>query len=160
MRDDQSGLVFDLQELWRGNCDYAVIQTLEQIKKQHLRWKTEHYEVRLGDDIIAVLIERLKIVLSMQEILHNTRILARCITGKTTKLHFELLPIKVDRSDTTFTRQQILNHTANQLHMNKSTHWYMKQRLMKNGSLRLYSKTKKLLSWIVHGCELWLEGAI
>ena len=146
MRDNKTGLVFDLQELWRSNCDYAVLLTLEEIKKQHLHWKIDHYEVRLGNDIIAVLIEKLKLVLSMQEILHNTRILASYITDKTNKLKFELLPIKVVRQDTAFTRHQIMNRTAKQLNMNKSTHWYMKQRLLNNGSLRLYTKTKKQLS--------------
>lgn len=71
MRTEQVG-VFDLQELWRSNCDYAVLQTLEEIKKQHLKWRIENYEVRLGDDIIAVLIERLKLVLSMQEFIETT----------------------------------------------------------------------------------------
>ncbi len=143
MRNDQAGLVFDMQELWRANCDYAVMQTLEEIKKQHLHWKTEHYEVRLGDEIIALLIEKLKLTLSMQEILHNTRILARYITGKNGKLRFELLPVKVERSDTRLARNQILNKTAKQLGMNKSTLWYQRKRLVQNGSVRIYSKTRK-----------------
>ncbi|MDH2901362.1 MAG: CRISPR-associated endonuclease Cas1, partial [archaeon] len=146
VRSGKNGLVYDMMELWRSNCDYAVILCLEEIKKQHLKWKVENYEVRLGEDIIKVLIEKLKLTLSMQEIIHNTRILARYLLGKTNKLRFELLPIKVDRQDTVFTKEQILNHTARQLGLNKSSHFYIRKRLLNNGTVRLYSKTAKQLS--------------
>ncbi len=79
----------------------------------------------------------------MQEIIRNTRILARYLVGKTSKLVFDLQPIEVVRNDTLFAKELLLGKTARQLNMNKSTHWYQKKRLIDYGSIRLYSKSRQ-----------------
>jgi CRISP-associated protein Cas1 len=144
-----SGLVYDLMELWRTNCDYSVLQTLEIMKRQK---KKQHaisfivkdgYEVRLEPETVNTLLERLRFNISHQEIIFNTRILARYLTGKRKDLNFDLRVIEVPRKfETDRVKIKILSKTARELKMNKSTLWHQKKRLVENGSLRLYNITK------------------
>ncbi len=136
-------------ELWRTNCDYSVLQTLEIMKRQK---KKQHaisfvvkdgYEVRLEPDTVNTLLERLRSNISHQEIIFNTRILSRYLTGKRKDLSFDLRPVEVSRKfETEKVKSKILSKTARQLKMNKSTLWYQKKRLEETGALRIYRNTR------------------
>ncbi len=139
------GLVYDLMELWRTNCDYSVIQTLEILKRyKRTHYISEGYEVILNEEPVKILLERLKLNLSMQEIIFNCRIFARYLLGKKADLAFELEPIPVrDRFETEKVKQKILSSNFRKLRMNKSTLWYQRKRLEETAAIRLYTKTKQ-----------------
>ena len=56
------GLVFDIMELWRTNCDYSVLQTLEQLKlaKEKTQYFTDGFEIVLDSKTIDLLFEKLR----------------------------------------------------------------------------------------------------
>jgi hypothetical protein len=63
--------------------------------------------------------------------------------GQKERLDFVLKPIKTRTlSEPSRIKDTILSKTASELGMNKSTLWYMRKRLERTGSVRLYSKTK------------------
>jgi CRISPR/Cas system-associated endonuclease Cas1 len=71
------GLVYDIMELWRTNCYYSVLQTLEQLNaKKRNHYLTDGYEVLLKEDTVKLLFERLKLNLTLEEIIFSARILA------------------------------------------------------------------------------------
>jgi len=55
--------------------------------------------------------------------------------------------LKVEVDLTEFWVETILSKIASELGMNKSTIWYMKKRLERTGSIRLYDKTKHHFQW-------------
>lgn len=140
-----TGLVYDLMELWRTNSDYSVIQTLEQLNardKNH--YLTDTYEAMLSQKTIRLLFERFRFNLSLEEIILNTLRLANFILGRSRNLEFTLKPVIVNEiSETQVVKDQILTKSYRELKMNKSTLWYQKKRLQETGSVRIYNKTKQ-----------------
>ena len=139
------GLVYDLMELWRTNCDYSVLQTLESLNaKKRNHYLTDGYEVLLKRETVNLLFETLKLNLSLEEILFNSRILAKFILGESKNLRFALKPIRTKGNfENTRVKEIIISKTARELGMNKSSHWYQRKRLLERGSVKLYGKTKQ-----------------
>jgi CRISPR-associated protein Cas1 len=142
-----SSLTFDLMELWRVNVDYSVIQTLEEIGR--VRGKrygfTDQYEVEITKDTARLLLEKVKLNLSLEEIILNGRILAKYMTGENRRLNFRLNPVEVRSSDIVRAKGLILAKSYRELGMNKSTLWYMRKHLERTGTVRLYDKTASRL---------------
>jgi len=138
------GLVFDVMELWRTNVDYSVLLCLAQLRRERVTHRlTDEYTVLLDPETIRLLFEKLKLNLSLEELIFNARILAKHILGQKERLDFVLEPIRTGTlSEPSRIKETILSKSASQLGMNKSTLWYMKKRLEHTGSIRLYSKTK------------------
>ncbi len=150
LRPQKTGLVYDLMDIgYRCACDYSVIQTLEQLnanKKMKASMVNSRYETVLTQDSISLLMSNLKLNLSLEEIIVNTRALARYIIGKSNSINFKVKPIDVRRNDDQETKELILSKYASELKVNKSTLWYQKKRLLERGSVRLYAKTANHLS--------------
>lgn len=137
------GLVFDMMELWRTNVDYSVLLCLAQLRRERTHRLTDEYTVLLDPETIRLLFEKLKLNLSLEELILNCRILAKHILGEKERLEFVLRPVRTGTlSESASIKETILSESASQLGMNKSTLWYMKKRLERTGSIRLYSKTK------------------
>ncbi len=138
-----SSLTFDLMELWRVNVDYSVTQTLEEMAR--LPGKkygfTDQYEVEITKETARLLLEKITLNLSLEEMIRNGRILAKHMTDLSENLSFSLQPVQVRRKDTLLTKELIMSKSHRELGMNKSTLWYMKRRLERTGSIRLYGKT-------------------
>ena len=97
----------------------------------------------LSHKSIQSLFDRLRFNLSLEEIILNTRRLARFMLGENTSLKFALKPVVVKESfETQNVKHRILNQSYRDLGMNKSTHWYQRKRLEETGSVRIYNKTK------------------
>ena len=137
------GLVFDMMELWRTNVDYSVLLCLSQLRQEKTHQLTDEYKVLLDPKTIRALFDNLKLNLSLEELILNCRILAKYLLGQNQSLEFALRPIRTQTlSEPSRVKETILSKTASQIGMNKSTLWYMKKRLERTGSIRLYSKTK------------------
>jgi hypothetical protein len=140
------GLVYDMMELWRTNCDYSVLQTLEQLKrvKDKTHYLTDGHEVVLDPATINVLFEKLRFNLSLEEIILNCRIFAKFLLAGKETLSFNLKPIKVRALfETCEMKNEVLTKSYREPGMNKSTLWYQKQRLKETGSIRIYNKTRE-----------------
>lgn len=139
-------LVFDMQELWRINIDYSVLKTLEQLKlkgDKEAYYFNDNYEIRVSENTINLLFDNARFNLSLQELILNCRNLAKYMLGEG-DLCFKLKPVDVKkRFENDLMFQSVLEKTARQLGMNKSTLWYQKKRLLQNGSLRVYNKSKQ-----------------
>ena len=135
----------DLMELWRTNCDYSVLQTLDQLKRtRRTHFLTDGYEVMLEQETVRTLIEKIRFNLSLEEIIFNSRILAKFMLGKSKTLSFSLKPIQVRPIfETDQVKHAILLRSFRELGMNKSTLWYQKKRLEERGSIRIYNKSKR-----------------
>ena len=139
-------LVFDMQELWRINVDYSVLRTLEQLKLRGDK-KTysfnDKYELRLSESTINALFDNIRFNLSLQELIFNCRILANYTPGES-ELSFKLKAVDVKlKFESGSITQSVLEKTARQLGMNKSTLLYQRERLLERGSVRLSGKTKQ-----------------
>ena len=139
-----TGLVYDLMELWRTSVDYSVIQTLEGLNsKKRNHFLNEDYTAFLTEDAIRTLFEFMCWNLSLEEIILNARILANFVLGKKA-LSFSLKPIQVKSAfETEEVKNKISTKSYRELGINKSTLWYQKERLKERGSVRLYGKTKQ-----------------
>ncbi len=142
-----TGLVYDLMELWRVNADYAVLETLELLRSERYRYRSyeilDNYQVMLTEETVKLLFSKLRMRLSVEELLHNCRILAKYLEGRTTILRFDLRPLNVRRDDTEEAKELIETKSARELGMNKSTLWYQKKQLNERGSVRIYRKSKQ-----------------
>lgn len=141
-----TGLVFDLMELWRTNIDYSVLETLERLHSIHYNVfrMNDDYVAMLSRDTAKLLFERVKLNLSLQEIILNCRVLARFMLGIQKTLSFALNPIQLrEKFETQEVKQAILTKNYRELDMNKSTLWYQRERLKNTGSVKLYGKTKQ-----------------
>jgi CRISPR-associated protein Cas1 len=138
-----TGLVYDLMELWRTNSDYSVLQTLDQLKRtKRTHFLTDGYEVMLQQETVRSLIEKIRLNLSLEEILFNCRILAKFMLGNNKTLSFSLKPLQVKPLfENDQVKHAILSKSFRELGMNKSTLWYQKKRLSERGSIRIYNKT-------------------
>ena len=97
----------------------------------------------LSQRTISLLFMNFKLNLKLEEIILNARRLASFLLGKGQKLGFALKPIAVKETfEKHVVKEIILTKSYGELGMNKSTLWYMKKRLERTGSIRLYSKTK------------------
>lgn len=145
---NNTGLVYDLMELWRTNCDYSVLQTLNQLKRsKRTHFLTDGFEVMLEQETVRALVQKIKFNLSLEELLFNTRIFANFLLGKKESLSFALKPIEVrPLFESDLVKQTVLTKTARELGMNKSTHWYQRKMLRERGSLKLYRNTKQYYS--------------
>jgi CRISPR-associated protein Cas1 len=141
---NKRSLVFDVMELWRTNVDYSVLLCLSELRRERITHRlTDDYTVLLDPETIRILFDKLKLNLSLEELIINSRILAKHILGQRKELEFSLKPVRTDSlSEPSRVKETILTKNASQLRMNKSTLWYMKRRLERTGSIRLYSKTK------------------
>jgi hypothetical protein len=132
-----------MMELWRTNVDYSVLLCLATIKRERTFRVTDDYKILLDPETIKTLFDDLKLNLSVEELIFNARILAKHILAQKERLDFALKPIRTGTlSEPSRIKETILSKTASELGMNKSTLWYMKKRLERNGSIRLYGKTK------------------
>jgi CRISPR-associated protein Cas1 len=140
-----TGLVYDLMELWRTNSDYSVIQTLEQLNsKDKNHFLTDTYEAMLSQKTISLLFQNFKVNLKLEEIILNSRRFASFLLGRRKSLEFALKPIVVKKIfETQAVKEKILTKSHQELRMNKSTLWYQKRRLKETGSVRLYDKTRR-----------------
>ncbi len=140
------GLVFDIMELWRTNIDYAVLQTIGQLRsiKYNVFRLNDNYEAMLSQDTGRLLFERVRFNLSLEEILFNCRVLARFMVGENRILSFSLKPIEVEPLfETDQVKQIILSKSARELGMNKSSLWYQKKQLRDTGRVRLCNISKQ-----------------
>ena len=116
---------------------------MAELKRERTHRLTDEYTVLLDPKTIRTLFEKLKLNLSLEELILNCRILAKYLLGQNQSLEFALRPIRTQTlSEPSRVKETILSKTASQIGMNKSTLWYMKKRLERTGSIRLYSKTK------------------
>ena len=120
-----TGLVYDLMELWRINADYSVIQTLEQLnRKDKNHYLTDTYEAMLSEKTIRILFEKFRFNLSLEEIIFNARILANYMLGKKS-LSFALRPLHVKTAfETQEVKDKVDTKSYREHRMNKSTLWY------------------------------------
>ncbi|MHB1909270.1 MAG: CRISPR-associated endonuclease Cas1 [Nitrososphaerales archaeon] len=141
---DNTGLVYDLMEFWRTNCDYSVLETLKSLKRQkRTHYLTDGFEAMLEPATVRTLYDIVKLNLSLEEIISNCRILARFLLGKSQSLEFDLRPIRVKMTfETDAIRELILAKSAKQLGMPKATLWYQKHKLKETGSVRLYNVSR------------------
>ena len=139
-----SSLTFDIMEIYRPVIDYCVILTLEHLRKHKMTkpYIIKTYETRITQETICILYDYIRLNLQLIDIINQTRALAKYMMHETSTLTFNPLPIHVKRKVSPITKQLILNHTARQLGMNKSTHWYMKKRLQRTGILNQYNTTR------------------
>lgn len=144
LRNDRTGLVFDAMEIERCVAEHSVIQVLDELRRKESNYYyNEHYECMIKEHVIKLLVQKMKSNLTNQEMISNARSISNYILGKTKHLVFNLKPIDVRRSDTSHVKDLILTKYASQLKINRSTLWYQKKRLEQNGTVRMYSKTKK-----------------
>jgi len=141
----ESSLTFDLMELWRTNIDQAVLESLEEMKKTKGRkfGFTDKYDVEITSDTARLLFERIRFNLSLEEIIINSRRLAKYLLKENTSLAFKLRPLEPRRKDTIQAKGLIKSKSYRELGMNKSTLWYQKKRLEETGSIRIYNKTRQ-----------------
>jgi CRISPR-associated protein Cas1 len=139
------GLVFDLMEMWRINSDYSVIQTMEKLNAKDKNHRlTDSFEAILSKKTIDLLWQNFRSNLSLEEIILNTRRFAGFLLGKSQSLEFALKPVAVKETfETQAVKERILTKSHRELGINKSSLWYMRQRLKETGSVRLYNKTKQ-----------------
>lgn len=140
-----SGLVYDLMELWRINIDYSVLQTLEQLKRsKRTHYLTDGYEVMLEPETVKTLIEKIRFNLSMEELLFNSRIFAKFLLGDRKMLDFSLRPIQIrEVFETDKVKNLILSKSARELGVPKATLFYQKKMLREKGTLRLYRTSRR-----------------
>jgi len=147
LRKGQTGLVYDLMELWRANCDYSVLQTLEELNTAKYRYRayetTDRYEVMITENTAKLLIGKIRLNLELFDIINNTRRLAKYILNENKKLDFNLQPIFIRRRADAKTKQLVQTKNYKELGMNKSTLWYQRKRLNENKSLRIYNKSRQ-----------------
>lgn len=162
LRDSRPSLICDLQELYRWLVDLSVIQLLEEKK---LRKKdfvvTEHYHIRLREKTAKMLVEKIKANFNnralykgsnftYENILYdNVKMLADYIEGKKNKLEFNVPLIAINRNDEIDQRDRILSITPEErktLGINKSTLWYQQKYIKEGKRIKLYKKTKEILS--------------
>jgi CRISPR-associated endonuclease Cas1 len=137
-------LSYDIMELWRINVDYSILLTLEQLKRSRKTHRlTDDYELLLNPETIKRLFENLKMNLSLEEILFNSRLFAKFLLGEKKTLEFALRPLRVRLLfENEEMKSKVLTKSYRELRMNKSTLWAQKKRLQETGSLRVYNKTK------------------
>ena len=162
LMDNRASLICDLQELCRWLADLSVIQLLEERK---LRKKdfvvTEHFHIRLKEKTAKMLIEKIKLNFNnrahykganftYENILYdNVNTLANFIIGKKNRLEFSIPLIEIKRNDEIEQRERILSITPEErrrLKINKSTLWYQQKNIREGKRIKLYEKTKRILS--------------
>lgn len=131
-------------ELWRTNIDFSVLHTLEQLNaKKRNHYLTDGYEVLLKEETVRLLYDRVKLNLSLEEIIFNVRILAKFMLANRKSLRFILRPLQArERFESSKVKELIISKTARDLGMNKRTLFYQRQRLLERGSVRLYGKMR------------------
>ena len=87
----ESSLTYDLMELWRTNIDHAVLQSLEEMKKTKGRkfGFTDRYDVEITSDTARLLFEKIRLNLSLEEIIINSRKLAKYFLRENRNLSFK-----------------------------------------------------------------------
>ena len=114
--------------------------------KDKNHYLTDTYEATLSQKTIQSLFERLRFNLSPEEIILNTRRLAKFMLGENQNLKFALKPVVVkELFEKPSVKDEILTKSFRELGMNKSTLWYQKRRLEQTGSIRIYNKAKQYL---------------
>ena len=99
--------------------------------------------LQLAEATINMLFDNVRFNLSLQELILNCRILAKFILGES-ELSFKLKPVDVKkRFENDLLFQLVLEKTARQLGINKSTHWYQRKQLKEKGTLKLYRNTRQ-----------------
>jgi CRISPR-associated protein Cas1 len=162
IKDTRVSLICDLQELYRWLVDLSVIQLLEEKKLRKRDFLvTENLHIRLREKTAKLLIEKIKLNFNnratykganftYENILYdNVNILANFIIGKKSKLEFNVPLIEIKRNDEIEQRDRILKITPEErirLGINKSTIWYMQKNIREGKRIKLYKKTKKILS--------------
>jgi CRISPR-associated protein Cas1 len=162
IKDTRVSLICDLQELYRWLVDLSVVQLLEEKKLRKRDFLvTENLHIRLREKTAKLLIEKIKLNFNnrayykganftYENILYdNVNILANFIIGKKSKLEFNIPLIEIKRDDETEQRDRILKITPEErkrLGINKSTLWYQQKYIREGKRIKLYEKTKKILS--------------
>ena len=157
VNQSRTPLVYDIQELFRWLIDISVIQLLEEkkIKKSDFII-TENYHTRLGENVAKLLIEKITSNFnarynyknsknySYQIILQdNLQQLANFIVDKKQGFDFGIPKISLNRNDNLELREKILKMTADErkrLGINKSTLWYIKNKIQDKQTIQIYSK--------------------
>ena len=108
-------------ELRRTNIDHAGLQTLEEMKKTKGKkfGLTNRYDVEITSDTARLLFEKIRFNLSLEEIISNSRNLAKYILRENILLSSRLRPIQARRKDTLFAKELIKTKTYQELGMNK-----------------------------------------
>ena len=156
LSNSRASLVYDIQELYRWLVDLSVIQLLEEKRLKKADFiVTENYNIRLRENTVKVLIEKIKQnfnarvlyngkYYSYQNILYeNVRLLANYIMSKSGKLQFNVPKFKIKREDSTDVRSKVLSLTPDdrkRLGINKSTLWYMQKHIKEGKRIKVYSK--------------------
>ena len=156
LSNSRASLVYDIQELYRWLVDLSVIQLLEEKKLKKADFiVTENYNIRLRESTAKALIEKIRLnfnarafyngkYYSYQNILYeNVRLLANYITGKSSKLQFNVPEFRIKREDNTDIRSKVLSLTPEdrkRLGINKSTLWYMQKHIKEGRRIKVYGK--------------------
>ena len=162
LRDSRPSLICDLQELYRWLVDLSVIQLLEEKKLSKKDFVvTEHYHIRLREKTAKMLVEKIKsnfndrafykgANFTYENILYdNVNTLANFIIGKKDRLEFNIPLIQLNRNDERDQRDRILSigtEERKRLGINKSTLWYQQKYIKEGKRIKLYKKTKEILS--------------
>lgn len=124
IRQSNTPLVYDLQELFRWVIDLSIVQLLEEkILKKSDFIVTENYHIRLREKTAKMLIDKIRLNVNARVeykkksyaydyvLQDNVQKLANYIQNKSTNLQFHIPLVKIDRDDHTEVRDMILKMT-------------------------------------------------
>jgi len=150
-------LVYDFQELFRWLVDLSVIELLEsqpKLKKNDFIL-TENYHIRLKEKTAKRLIEKIKENFRKKVpykgknyyyeniLADNISKLSLFISEKNNNIDFQIPKLKLERQDTIFLKEKLLNMPAEERKkrgINKSTIFYIKKNLKENKKIKIYDK--------------------
>ena len=76
--------------------------------------------------------------------------MAKYLIGKSSKLQFDIPPIKIKREDNIVIRNKVLSLTpedSKRLGINKSTLWYIQRHIKEGKRIKVYGKVMGKIKW-------------
>lgn len=158
MRQSNTPLVYDLQELFRWIVDLSVLQLLEEKKLKKSDFVvTEDYNIRLREKTARMLIDKIRLNMNARVdykkksyaydfvLQDNVQKLAYYLQDKSTELQFSIPLVEIDRDDLTEVRDTLLKMTPEErkkLGISKTTLWYMQKNIREGKNIKIYEKTR------------------
>lgn len=155
LRKNREGLTYDLCESWRPLIDYCVVRLFESRDLKDCFVMTDDFEcllrpeatkrlISLVSDSFSEIVEYNSAMLTRERVMTlSFRNFANFLVGKNQSLNMGIPPISIKRDDSQDLKEKVLTHTARELGMSKSTHFYIRKRLQEGKSVRIYRKTKQ-----------------
>ncbi len=155
LRKNREGLTYDLCESWRALIDYAVIRFFESEDMKNCFVMTDDFEcllrpeatkrlISLVSDGFSEIVEYRNALLTRERVMTlSFRNFANFLAGKNQSLDLKIPSVSIKRDDSPDLKEKILTHTARELGMNKSTHFYIRKRLQEGKPVRIYRRTKQ-----------------